>query len=196
MGFARTYAAQSMVLRNSSRSTRNTRMASGFDDWDQITQGLSPANLIIVAGRPGMGKTSSPRKPYRAIFRRRSPVALRPLRRRRGPGLQHQEGQGSSGQDTGLVVDQQAGKDAQHRKARGLERPAFRATPAAPGNAEVAGCRTRGRSHRRRELSFLTDRTAWRVTSPARRLSAEFGRSGAKPVRTVVNDRRCPHRNG
>ena len=31
---------------------------SEFDDWDQITQGLSPGNLIIIAGRPGMGKTS------------------------------------------------------------------------------------------------------------------------------------------
>ena len=33
-------------------------IASGFVDWDRITQGLSPGNLIIVAGRPGMGKTS------------------------------------------------------------------------------------------------------------------------------------------
>ena len=33
-------------------------IASGFEDWDRITQGLSPGNLIIIAGRPGMGKTS------------------------------------------------------------------------------------------------------------------------------------------
>ena len=31
---------------------------TGFYDWDRITQGLVPGNLIIVAGRPGMGKTS------------------------------------------------------------------------------------------------------------------------------------------
>jgi len=33
-------------------------IASGFVDWDRINQGLSPGNLIIIAGRPGMGKTS------------------------------------------------------------------------------------------------------------------------------------------
>jgi replicative DNA helicase len=31
---------------------------SGFTDFDAMTRGLNPANLIIVAGRPGMGKTS------------------------------------------------------------------------------------------------------------------------------------------
>jgi replicative DNA helicase len=31
---------------------------SGFIDFDQITHGLNRGNLIIVAGRPGMGKTS------------------------------------------------------------------------------------------------------------------------------------------
>ncbi|MEM9553167.1 MAG: replicative DNA helicase [Acidobacteriota bacterium] len=31
---------------------------TGFYDWDRITQGLVPGNLIILAGRPGMGKTS------------------------------------------------------------------------------------------------------------------------------------------
>ena len=31
---------------------------SGFIDFDQITHGLNRSNLIIVAGRPGMGKTS------------------------------------------------------------------------------------------------------------------------------------------
>lgn len=33
-------------------------LETGFYDWDRITQGLVPGNLIIVAGRPGMGKTS------------------------------------------------------------------------------------------------------------------------------------------
>ncbi len=33
-------------------------LPSGFYDWDQMTQGLVDGNLIIIAGRPGMGKTS------------------------------------------------------------------------------------------------------------------------------------------
>jgi replicative DNA helicase len=33
-------------------------LVSGFYDWDLMTQGLVDGNLIIVAGRPGMGKTS------------------------------------------------------------------------------------------------------------------------------------------
>ena len=33
-------------------------LETGFYDWDRMTQGLVPGNLIIVAGRPGMGKTS------------------------------------------------------------------------------------------------------------------------------------------
>jgi len=33
-------------------------LATGFYDWDRLTQGLVAGNLIIIAGRPGMGKTS------------------------------------------------------------------------------------------------------------------------------------------
>ncbi len=33
-------------------------LPTGFYDWDNMTQGLVEGNLIIVAGRPGMGKTS------------------------------------------------------------------------------------------------------------------------------------------
>ena len=33
-------------------------VASGFIDLDEMTRGLNPGNLIIIAGRPGMGKTS------------------------------------------------------------------------------------------------------------------------------------------
>ena len=33
-------------------------LPSGFTDLDGMTRGLNPANLIIIAGRPGMGKTS------------------------------------------------------------------------------------------------------------------------------------------
>ena len=35
-----------------------TGISTGFNDLDQITSGLHPANLIIVAGRPSMGKTT------------------------------------------------------------------------------------------------------------------------------------------
>lgn len=33
-------------------------LATGFTDLDEMTRGLVPSNLIIIAGRPGMGKTS------------------------------------------------------------------------------------------------------------------------------------------
>ncbi len=35
-----------------------TGLATGFSDFDEMTSGLQPADLIIVAGRPSMGKTS------------------------------------------------------------------------------------------------------------------------------------------
>lgn len=35
-----------------------TGLSTGFTDLDEITSGLQPADLIIVAGRPSMGKTT------------------------------------------------------------------------------------------------------------------------------------------
>ncbi|WP_456444729.1 replicative DNA helicase [Thiolapillus sp.] len=35
-----------------------TGLSTGFDDFDQMTSGLQPADLVIVAGRPSMGKTT------------------------------------------------------------------------------------------------------------------------------------------
>lgn len=35
-----------------------TGVATGFDDFDEMTSGLQPSDLIIIAGRPSMGKTT------------------------------------------------------------------------------------------------------------------------------------------
>jgi replicative DNA helicase len=35
-----------------------TGLASGFKDFDELTSGLQPADLVILAGRPSMGKTA------------------------------------------------------------------------------------------------------------------------------------------
>jgi len=35
-----------------------TGISTGFDDLDRITAGLQPSDLIIIAGRPSMGKTA------------------------------------------------------------------------------------------------------------------------------------------
>ncbi|MDC6668693.1 replicative DNA helicase, partial [Leclercia adecarboxylata] len=35
-----------------------TGLSTGFTDLDEATSGLQPADLIIVAGRPSMGKTT------------------------------------------------------------------------------------------------------------------------------------------
>lgn len=36
----------------------HTGLATGFNDFDKLTSGLQPADLVIIAGRPSMGKTS------------------------------------------------------------------------------------------------------------------------------------------
>ena len=35
-----------------------TGLSSGYKDLDELTSGLQPADLVIVAGRPSMGKTT------------------------------------------------------------------------------------------------------------------------------------------
>ncbi|MBV9061360.1 MAG: replicative DNA helicase [Alphaproteobacteria bacterium] len=44
--------------RAQARGGRISGVASGFSDLDSLLGGLQPSDLIIVAGRPGMGKTS------------------------------------------------------------------------------------------------------------------------------------------
>lgn len=41
-----------------SRGTGVTGTATGFRDFDNLTAGLQPSNLVIVAARPGMGKST------------------------------------------------------------------------------------------------------------------------------------------
>ena len=48
------------LIRSKSRDKSNdvTGMPTGFIDLDGATSGLQPGDLIIVAGRPSMGKTA------------------------------------------------------------------------------------------------------------------------------------------
>ncbi|MEE8458769.1 MAG: replicative DNA helicase, partial [Phycisphaerales bacterium] len=41
-----------------SDGTRSTGVATGFTDLDEVTGGFQPGDMIIVAGRPSMGKTA------------------------------------------------------------------------------------------------------------------------------------------
>ena len=59
------------------RDTKVSGVATGFADLDRLTGGFQPANLIVLAARPGMGKTSLAlniaQNVSRARARRRSP---------------------------------------------------------------------------------------------------------------------------
>ncbi len=46
------------VARLYERKELITGVPTGFQDLDKLTAGLQPADLIIIAGRPGMGKTA------------------------------------------------------------------------------------------------------------------------------------------
>jgi replicative DNA helicase len=46
------------IEQNYERKELITGLATGFKDLDKLTAGLQPSDLIIVAGRPSMGKTS------------------------------------------------------------------------------------------------------------------------------------------
>jgi len=45
-------------LASRKNKTEVTGLATGFIDWDKMTTGLHPGDLVIIAGRPSMGKTS------------------------------------------------------------------------------------------------------------------------------------------
>lgn len=54
-----------------------TGLTTGFDDFDRLTAGLQPSDLIIIAGRPSMGKTAFALNiGYNAAMKRGKGVAL------------------------------------------------------------------------------------------------------------------------
>jgi len=54
-----------------------TGLSTGFSDFDQMTSGLQPADLIIIAGRPSMGKTTfAMNVAENAAIKTRKPVAV------------------------------------------------------------------------------------------------------------------------
>ena len=54
-----------------------TGLATGFTDFDMMTSGLQPSDLIVVAGRPSMGKTSfAMNMAEHAAIQGRRPVAV------------------------------------------------------------------------------------------------------------------------
>jgi replicative DNA helicase len=59
------------------RKERITGVASGFRDLDQVTAGFQRSNMIVVAARPGMGKTSLCLNiAVNAAIRQKLPVAI------------------------------------------------------------------------------------------------------------------------
>jgi replicative DNA helicase len=59
------------------RKTHVTGVATGFTELDAMTSGFQPSNLIIIAGRPSMGKTSFALNIAQHVaIRERRPVAL------------------------------------------------------------------------------------------------------------------------
>lgn len=48
----------SLLLKLKDRKDGLTGCPTGFDELDNLTNGLQPSDLIVLAGRPGMGKTA------------------------------------------------------------------------------------------------------------------------------------------
>lgn len=51
-------AAMLRIENSRDRNARHTGVETGFYDLDDLTTGVHPGQLVIVAGRPGMGKTA------------------------------------------------------------------------------------------------------------------------------------------
>ena len=69
--------SMTLIDKLSQRNTRITGVASGWDDLDNLTSGWQPGDLIILAGRPSMGKTSAAMNmAENAAIRHNVPVAV------------------------------------------------------------------------------------------------------------------------
>ncbi len=58
------------------RESAYTGLATGFRDLDELTSGLQPGNLVIVAARPGIGKSSLAMNIARNVAVQSEPVAM------------------------------------------------------------------------------------------------------------------------
>jgi replicative DNA helicase len=58
------------------RESAYTGLPTGFRDLDDLTSGLQPGNLVIVAARPGIGKSSLAMNIARNVAVSREPVAV------------------------------------------------------------------------------------------------------------------------
>ena len=59
------------------RDSPITGLPTGYDDFDEMTSGLQPGDLVIVAGRPSMGKTSlAVNMAEYAALKQQHPVAI------------------------------------------------------------------------------------------------------------------------
>ncbi len=129
-------------------------MPTGFTDLDRITHGLNRGNLIIIAGRPGMGKTSF-------ALNVAQHVAIREK------------------QTVGdlLARDEPAGAGAAHPLLGGGR--LLRAPALGPPVAEAVGEVHPDRARRSRDAPLFIDDspnpTLLEVASKARRLKAEKG---------------------
>jgi replicative DNA helicase len=58
------------------RESAYTGLATGFRDLDELTSGLQPGNLVIIAARPGIGKSSLAMNIARNVAVQHEPVAM------------------------------------------------------------------------------------------------------------------------
>jgi len=61
----------------SGRDSHITGLSSGYDEFDKLTTGLQPSELIVVAGRPGTGKTAfALNLAYNVASKYQEPIAI------------------------------------------------------------------------------------------------------------------------